>query len=167
MAADTLARSWKCACGEPPRLRADLAFGSPRLRLDRALPSISAAVAALRSAFLAIDGEAVCCDDDGVAVFEKLHSRAHDAEFGTKSGRIHLVHFFCSPFWFTHTPVRLAVIIRCSQLMVENVHALTARSYGPSVTVRILTQSLKYSAHVRVASAALADNAVTTAIAMR
>jgi ATP-dependent DNA ligase len=25
-----------------------------------------------------IDGEAVCCDDTGVAVFEKLHSRAHD-----------------------------------------------------------------------------------------
>jgi hypothetical protein len=82
------------------------------------------------------------------------------------SGRIHLVHFFCSPFWFTHTPVRLAVIIRCSQLMVENVHALTARSYGPSVTVRILTQSLKYSAHVRVASAALAGK-IVAASAMR
>ena len=25
-----------------------------------------------------IDGEAVCCDDAGVAVFEKLHSRAYD-----------------------------------------------------------------------------------------
>jgi hypothetical protein len=25
-----------------------------------------------------IDGEAVCCDDAGVAVFEKLHSRAGD-----------------------------------------------------------------------------------------
>jgi bifunctional non-homologous end joining protein LigD len=27
-----------------------------------------------------IDGEAVCCDEAGVAVFEKLHSRAHDGE---------------------------------------------------------------------------------------
>jgi ATP-dependent DNA ligase len=31
-------------------------------------------------ASVTIDGEAVCCDDDGVAVFEKLHSRTHDAE---------------------------------------------------------------------------------------
>ena len=25
-----------------------------------------------------INGEAVCCDDAGVAIFDKLHSRAHD-----------------------------------------------------------------------------------------
>jgi ATP-dependent DNA ligase len=43
-------------------------------------PRISAAVAALRPASVTIDGEAVCCDDAGVAVFEKLHSRAHDDE---------------------------------------------------------------------------------------
>jgi bifunctional non-homologous end joining protein LigD len=43
-------------------------------------PRISAAVAALRSASVTIDGEAVVCDDAGVAVFEKLHSRAHDDE---------------------------------------------------------------------------------------
>jgi bifunctional non-homologous end joining protein LigD len=43
-------------------------------------PRISAAVAALRAASVTIDGEAVCCDDAGVAVFEKLHSRAHDGE---------------------------------------------------------------------------------------
>jgi ATP-dependent DNA ligase len=43
-------------------------------------PRISAAVAALRAASVTIDGEAVCCDDAGVAVFEKLHSRAHDRE---------------------------------------------------------------------------------------
>jgi hypothetical protein len=35
-------------------------------------------MAALRPASVTIDGEAVCCDDAGVAVFEKLHSRAHD-----------------------------------------------------------------------------------------
>jgi hypothetical protein len=31
-------------------------------------------------ASVTIDGEAVVCDDAGVAVFEKLHSRAHDSE---------------------------------------------------------------------------------------
>jgi bifunctional non-homologous end joining protein LigD len=37
-------------------------------------------VARLRPASVTIDGEAVCCDEAGVAVFEKLHSRAHDGE---------------------------------------------------------------------------------------
>jgi bifunctional non-homologous end joining protein LigD len=41
---------------------------------------IHAAVVALRPASVTIDGEAVCCDDAGVAVFDKLHSRAHDHE---------------------------------------------------------------------------------------
>jgi hypothetical protein len=41
-------------------------------------PRISAAVAALRAASAVIDGETVCCDDAGVADFDKLHSRAHD-----------------------------------------------------------------------------------------
>jgi bifunctional non-homologous end joining protein LigD len=41
-------------------------------------PRISEALAALGTASATIDGEAVCCDDAGVAVFEKLHSRAHD-----------------------------------------------------------------------------------------
>jgi bifunctional non-homologous end joining protein LigD len=43
-------------------------------------PIIRKAVAALPSTSATIDGEAVCCDDAGVAVFEKLHSRAHDGE---------------------------------------------------------------------------------------
>jgi bifunctional non-homologous end joining protein LigD len=43
-------------------------------------PRISAAVAALRTASAVIDGEAVWCDDDGLAIFDKLHSRSHDAE---------------------------------------------------------------------------------------
>jgi bifunctional non-homologous end joining protein LigD len=43
-------------------------------------PRISAAVAALRTASVTIDGEAVWCDDDGLAIFDKLHSRGHDAE---------------------------------------------------------------------------------------
>jgi ATP-dependent DNA ligase len=43
-------------------------------------PLIRNAVAALRPSSVTIDGEAVCCDEAGVAVFEKLHSRAHDGE---------------------------------------------------------------------------------------
>jgi len=41
-------------------------------------PLIRNAMAALQTASAVIDGEAVCCDDTGVAVSEKLHSRAHD-----------------------------------------------------------------------------------------
>jgi ATP-dependent DNA ligase len=41
-------------------------------------PRISEAVAALPTASAVVDGEAVCCDEAGVAVFDKLHSRAHD-----------------------------------------------------------------------------------------
>src|ERR1700730_2684711 len=43
-------------------------------------PRISKAVAALRPASVTIDGEGGCCDDTGVAGFEKLHSRAQDHE---------------------------------------------------------------------------------------
>jgi ATP-dependent DNA ligase len=35
-------------------------------------------VAALRAASATIDGEAVCCDENGVSVFEELHSRRSD-----------------------------------------------------------------------------------------
>jgi bifunctional non-homologous end joining protein LigD len=41
-------------------------------------PVIREAVAALRSSALVIDGEAVCCDSDGVANFEKLRSQAYN-----------------------------------------------------------------------------------------
>jgi hypothetical protein len=37
-------------------------------------------VAALPARSVTIDGEAVCCDNAGVAVFEKLHSGAYDGE---------------------------------------------------------------------------------------
>jgi ATP-dependent DNA ligase len=43
-------------------------------------PRISEAVAGLRTASAAIDGEAVWCDGEGLAIFDKLHSRAYDAE---------------------------------------------------------------------------------------
>jgi ATP-dependent DNA ligase len=41
-------------------------------------PLIRKAVAGIQAASAVIDGEAVCCDDAGVAVFEKLHGRACD-----------------------------------------------------------------------------------------
>jgi bifunctional non-homologous end joining protein LigD len=41
-------------------------------------PLIVGAVAGLQPAALVIDGEAVCCDSDGVANFEKLHGQAHN-----------------------------------------------------------------------------------------
>jgi bifunctional non-homologous end joining protein LigD len=43
-------------------------------------PRISAAVAALRTASATIDGEAVWCDGEGLAIFDKLHSRVYDGE---------------------------------------------------------------------------------------
>src|ERR1700704_1458382 len=43
-------------------------------------PRISKAVAALRALQAVIDGEAVWCDAAGLAIFDKLHSRAHDRE---------------------------------------------------------------------------------------
>jgi bifunctional non-homologous end joining protein LigD len=43
-------------------------------------PRISEALAGLRAASATVDGEAVWCDDDGLAIFDKLHSRGHDAE---------------------------------------------------------------------------------------
>jgi bifunctional non-homologous end joining protein LigD len=43
-------------------------------------PLIRKAVAAIRTVSAVIDGEAVCCDEAGVSVFDRLHSRAHDDE---------------------------------------------------------------------------------------
>jgi hypothetical protein len=43
-------------------------------------PRISAAVAVLATASATIDGEAVWCDGAGLAIFDKLYSRAYDAE---------------------------------------------------------------------------------------
>jgi ATP-dependent DNA ligase len=41
-------------------------------------PLIREAVANIRASALVLDGEAVCCDPDGTANFELLHSRAHE-----------------------------------------------------------------------------------------
>ena len=42
-------------------------------------PLIAQAVDALAVTSCLIDGEAVCCDDDGLAVFDRLRGRRHDA----------------------------------------------------------------------------------------
>jgi ATP-dependent DNA ligase len=36
-------------------------------------------IARLRSRSCIIDGETVCCDDDGVPSFDRIHYRRHDA----------------------------------------------------------------------------------------
>src|SRR5262245_4942923 len=41
-------------------------------------PLIVEALNALKVTTCLIDGEAICCDDDGVAVFHKLRQRRHD-----------------------------------------------------------------------------------------
>jgi bifunctional non-homologous end joining protein LigD len=41
-------------------------------------PRIVEAVAAIRASSATIDGEGVCCDANGLSVFEELHSRQHD-----------------------------------------------------------------------------------------
>jgi bifunctional non-homologous end joining protein LigD len=43
-------------------------------------PRISEAAASLPAESATIDGEAVWCDRDGLAIFDKLHSRAHDGD---------------------------------------------------------------------------------------
>jgi bifunctional non-homologous end joining protein LigD len=41
-------------------------------------PRIVAAVAAIRASSITIDGEAVCCDANGLSIFEELHSRQYN-----------------------------------------------------------------------------------------
>jgi ATP-dependent DNA ligase len=43
-------------------------------------PRITEAVAAIRPLQAVVDGEAVWCDGAGLAIFDKLHSRAYDAQ---------------------------------------------------------------------------------------
>jgi hypothetical protein len=55
-------------------------FHAQRLDWSDRCPRISKAAAAPRTASATIDGEAVWCDGQGLAIFDKPHSRAHDAE---------------------------------------------------------------------------------------
>jgi bifunctional non-homologous end joining protein LigD len=41
-------------------------------------PLIAKAVAAIRASSATVDGEAVCCDERGLSLFDELHGRLHD-----------------------------------------------------------------------------------------
>ena len=56
------------------------ALQPPWQRPDGPLPLIVEALAKLRSRSCIIDGEAVCCDDDGVPSFDRIRYRRHDAD---------------------------------------------------------------------------------------
>jgi hypothetical protein len=56
-----------------PGRRGCAAVHTPRLRLD--LPAVREAAEAVQAKSFLIDGEAVCCDQDGVTVFEMLRQR--------------------------------------------------------------------------------------------
>ena len=53
-------------------------YSRPGNDLTRRFPLIGEALTGLRSRSCIIDGEAVACDDNGVAVFQKLRQRRGD-----------------------------------------------------------------------------------------
>ena len=55
-------------------------YSRPGNDLTDRFPLIVEALAKLRSRSCIIDGEAVCCDDDGVPSFDRIRYRRHDAE---------------------------------------------------------------------------------------
>jgi bifunctional non-homologous end joining protein LigD len=59
-----------------PRVRL---YSRPGNDLTDRFPLIVEALASLRSRSCIIDGEAVCCDDDGRAIFDRIRYRRHDA----------------------------------------------------------------------------------------
>jgi bifunctional non-homologous end joining protein LigD len=58
-----------------PRVRL---YSRPGNDLTDRFPLIVEALARLRSRSCIIDGEAVCCDDDGRAIFDRIRYRRHD-----------------------------------------------------------------------------------------
>jgi ATP-dependent DNA ligase len=59
-----------------PRVRL---YSRPGNDLTDRFPLIVEALASLRSRSCIIDGEAVCCDDDGMTSFDRIRYRRHDA----------------------------------------------------------------------------------------
>ena len=55
-------------------------YSRPGNDLTYRFPLIVEALAKLRSQFCIIDGEAVSCGDDGIASFDRIRYRHHDAE---------------------------------------------------------------------------------------
>ena len=54
-------------------------YSRPGNDLTRRFPLIAEALTGLRSQSCIIDGEAVACDDNGLASFERIRYRRHDA----------------------------------------------------------------------------------------
>jgi ATP-dependent DNA ligase len=55
-------------------------YSRPGNDLTDRFPLIVEALASLRSRSCIIDGEAVCCDDNGVPSFDRIRYRRHDAD---------------------------------------------------------------------------------------
>src|ERR1700741_4333486 len=55
-------------------------YSRPGNDMTRRFPQIVEAVARLRSRSCIIDGEAVACDDNGLASFERIRYRQHDGD---------------------------------------------------------------------------------------
>jgi bifunctional non-homologous end joining protein LigD len=55
-------------------------YSRPGNDMTRRFPLIAEALARLRSRSCIIDGEAVACDDDGLASFERIRYRQHDGD---------------------------------------------------------------------------------------
>src|SRR5882724_10010173 len=55
-------------------------YSRPGNDLTRRFPLIVDTLARLRSRFCIIDGEAVACDDNGLALFERIRYRQHDGD---------------------------------------------------------------------------------------
>jgi bifunctional non-homologous end joining protein LigD len=55
-------------------------YSRPGNDMTRRFPLIAEALARLRSRSCVIDGEAVACDDDGLASFERIRYRQHDGD---------------------------------------------------------------------------------------
>jgi bifunctional non-homologous end joining protein LigD len=55
-------------------------YSRPGNDLTKRFPLIVEALARLRSCSCVIDGEAVACDDNGLASFERIRYRQHDGD---------------------------------------------------------------------------------------
>jgi bifunctional non-homologous end joining protein LigD len=55
-------------------------YSRPGNEMTRRFPLIADAIARLRSRSCIIDGEAVACDDNGLASFERIRYRQHDGD---------------------------------------------------------------------------------------
>jgi ATP-dependent DNA ligase len=62
-------------------------YSRPGNDMTRRFPLIAAALTGLRSRSCIIDGEAVACDENGLASFERIRYRQHDGDVFLYAGR--------------------------------------------------------------------------------